>query len=176
MGFAIKQDMLIHRLAIYVCIMSFFYANIAYAATNSTNLSVSVSVPPQANITGGQIHFGTSSNPSLTQNASGIFQVNVSTGYAYHITLDAGLHATSTRRLSSSTGHFRPYSLYQDAAHSIQWGDALFANTYPAGQAVANTGTGATQTFTVYASLPGQPRIAVPTGSYTDAVTITVHY
>ncbi|MDQ6969670.1 MAG: spore coat protein U domain-containing protein [Mariprofundus sp.] len=168
--------MMINRLAIYACMLSAICTFTAQAASNNTNLSVSVSVPPQVIVNSGQINFGVSTNPTTTLTASGTFQVTVSAGYAYHITLDAGLHAVTMRRMAASTGFFRPYELYQDAAFARTWGDAAFAGSYSSGSPLAATGTGIAQTFTVYAASQGQASAAEPLGNYTDIVTITIHY
>jgi spore coat protein U-like protein len=58
--------------------------------------------------------------------------------------------------------------MFQDAAHTINWG-----NTPPA-DTINGTGTGNPQVFTVYATVPvGQ---YVPAGSYVDTITVTLTY
>ncbi len=151
-------------------------ANPAWAASNNGNLSVSAVVPAQALITSGSLNFGILTVPTTTRYASSTFQVSVSPGTAYSITLDAGLHALNGRRMSAGNAAFRPYSLYKDPAHTKAWGDAGHAGTFPGGTAMTATGTGSSQSYTVYGVSPGQAASANPPGNYYDIVTITIYY
>jgi len=151
-------------------------ASVSRAASSNGNISISAVVPPQVVVSNGSINFGTMSDPATTLSSSGVFTVTVTSGTVYHISLDAGLHAATERRMATGSGFFRPYHLYSNAAHTMLWGDAGYANTYPAGAAVAATGNGVGQLYTVYGLSAGQPRTANPLGDYTDTVTITIHY
>jgi len=148
----------------------------AWAASSNGNLPVSAIVPPQASVSGGRFDFGIMTNPTATLSANAVFQVSVSVGTPYFITLDAGLHASGDRRLAYGGGFFRPYRLYSDASHTIAWGDAGYAGSFAAGTALSAVGTGANQPYTVYGISPGQAGASNPPGDYTDMVTITVYY
>jgi spore coat protein U-like protein len=68
-----------------------------------------------------------------------------------------------------------PYWLFKDSSYNTEWGDVDFANTFPGGSSLADTGTGIAQPHTVYgyvANLLG----GQPPGTYTDTVLVTVHY
>ena len=68
----------------------------------------------------------------------------------------------------------RMYRLFMDNVFGTQWGDSDFANTYPGGASVADTGSGAAQPHTVYGWL--ESGIVLPAGTYSDTVTVTVNY
>ena len=66
------------------------------------------------------------------------------------------------------TGDELPYSLTQDSAHMVNWGDT------PASQYSAPTGTGLDQTITIYYIIPGGQNIQA--GTYTDTVSISATF
>jgi spore coat protein U-like protein len=60
------------------------------------------------------------------------------------------------------------YSLFQDSARTINWGNTVGTDT------VAGTGNGGGQTLTVYGQIPsGQGNRP---GTYNDTITVTVTY
>lgn len=66
--------------------------------------------------------------------------------------------------MTGPAGATLAYALYQDSAHTINWG-----NTVSTG-----TGNGSAQTLTVYGEVPaGQ---SVTPGAYTDTITATITY
>jgi len=144
----------------------------AGAFTNTNNLNVSVVVPPVVQLSVTSMNFGTAPTTRSVQ-ATAVITINMVATQAYHITIDAGLHKATERRISNGAGSFRSYLLYRDAARTQLWGDAGFASSYAAGSAKLSTGTGANQTFTVYGTSPATTGIS---GSYSDQVTVTVHY
>jgi len=152
------------------------WASVGHAASNNGNLSVSAVIPPQVIVISGILNFGTASDPLALLSATGTFQVMVTAGTNYNITLDAGLNSATERRMADGKGFFRPYHLYHNAAHTIQWGDNGYANTFSAGSAKSALGTGNNQSYSVYGISPSQNRAVNPNGTYTDIVTITVHY
>ena len=60
------------------------------------------------------------------------------------------------------------YGLYQDSGRTQPWGDSVGTNT------AAGTGSGLTQTFTVYGRVPAQNTPSP--GTYADTVVVTVSY
>jgi spore coat protein U-like protein len=90
----------------------------------------------------------------------------------YNVGLDAGTTvggSTTTRLLlNASTSETIQYKLYTNSGHTTNWGNAVGTDT------VSGTGTGSTQSFTIYGRVPPQ---ATPTpGAYADTVTVTVTY
>jgi len=88
----------------------------------------------------------------------------------YNIGLDAGTGAGATvaTRKMTSGGAAVSYSLYSDRAHKTAWGTTVGTD------AVAATGNGSGQSYTVYGLVPPQP--APAPGTYTDTITVTVTY
>ena len=89
----------------------------------------------------------------------------------YNVGLSAGIGSGATvgsRFMTSAASNTLGYSLYQDAAHSLVWGETIGTDT------VAGTGTGASQALTVYGRVPSQA--TPPAAVYNDTVTATVTY
>jgi len=147
----------------------------SYALTAKNNLAISVVVPPKVQLSATPVNFGTIANTSnTTTRATATITINMVATQAYQITLNAGLYAATTRRMRNAAGAFIPYTLYQNAAYTTAWGDNTFANTFTAGSSLASVGTGSNQVFTVY----GQTQTSANStpGSFTDTITVTVHY
>jgi spore coat protein U-like protein len=60
------------------------------------------------------------------------------------------------------------YGLYRDVARALAWGSTIGTNT------TSGTGTGLTQTQTVYGRVPTQT--TPKPGAYSDSVVVTVGY
>lgn len=146
------------------------------AATASNTVSTSVIVPAQVQLSATAMQFGNTYNPQTTLQASAVVTVNIAASQVFNITLDGGLNLSGERRMTDGAGHFRSYLLYKDAPRTQLWGDADFAASYTGGTSVAAVGSGTAQNFTVYGSSPGGTPLLQPAGSYSDAVTVTVHY
>ena len=157
-----------------LCILLYSFALTAHAYTSKTNLSVSAVVPSKVVLSTTPMNFGIVSTTKTTlAQATASITVNMVATQVYHITLDAGLHKLGSRRMSDGMGNFVGYNLYQNASHTTAWGDSGYGNTYTAGSALATTGTGADQVFTVYGQFQSLPSKA---GNYSDTITVTVHY
>jgi spore coat protein U-like protein len=143
-----------------------------YAATETTTFDVNVTVVPACLVTATGITFpdydgfnGVTSDGDVT--------VTCSSGVPYNIALDAGLYyAPGLRRISDGM-NFIQYALWQGVSGPA-WGDSDYANTYPAGSSLADTGDGTAQAHVVNGTISlGQ---SAPPGAYSDTVTVTVHY
>jgi spore coat protein U-like protein len=114
------------------------------------------------------LSFG-SYTPATALSVTATVTVTCSSGIAFHIGLDkgTGTGATTTTRIMHSGTHLLGYQLFQDSAHSVNWGNNPPADT------VNSTGDGSAHPFTVYAIVPaGQ---FVPAASnYVDTITATV--
>ena len=88
----------------------------------------------------------------------------------YNIGLNAGTGtgATVAARKMTSGANLLTYSLFQDAAHLVVWGNTIGTDT------VALVGTGLAAATTVYGRIPALQN--VPVGSYTDTITATVTF
>ena len=90
---------------------------------------------------------------------------------SYAIGLDAGTAAGATvtnRSMTGTGGTLVGYKLFQDAGHTLNWGNTVGVDT------VQSSASGLAQNFTVFGQLPaGQ---SAPAGSYTDTITVTVTF
>ena len=116
------------------------------------------------------MNFGTAgvltSNLDTTNNIS----VTCANLTPFTIGLSGGLSGTSdpTLRQMVNGGSVVTYGIYQDAARTIGWGDAVGTDTMTA------TGDGTTQVFPAYGRVP--PQATPAAGTYTDTVIVTVTY
>ena len=96
--------------------------------------------------------------------------VTCSSGTSYDIGLDAGVGsgATVTTRKMTNGGDTLGYSLYSDVSHTTIWGNTVGVDTQ------SSSGTGAVQNFTVYGLINASQ--SVPTGGYSDTITVTVTF
>ena len=88
----------------------------------------------------------------------------------WKVSLDNGLHANGTvRRMRlDATSNYVEYELYSDSARNLPWGSTLDVDT------VNSIGTGSSQSLTVYGRVPAPQ--SVPSGNYSDTVTVTITY
>jgi spore coat protein U-like protein len=150
----------------------------AYAGSVGTTIDVSVNVIAACSVT--------TSSPFVIPDYDGstdiggplgTIDVTCSAGVPYNVALDGGQNyvagSASGRFLSDGLGNFLPYGLMTEADPAVFWGDSDFAATteWPS---VAFVGTGVLQSHTV----PGGVGAGndVPFGTYSDVVTVTVHY
>jgi len=124
------------------------------------------------------IDFGDLSTESTTTvTHSSAIRVSAALGLPYAISADAGNHCATCvgagdRRMASQTDPSKTigYRLYQDAARTMEWGDAGHSHH---GLVKADVGDGSTAYYTVYAEAD---RVAggTPIGACSDTLTITV--
>lgn len=155
--------------------------NPADAGSVTTTMPVTATVVAACAVSATGVSFGNFSGADV--NANGSVTVTCATSVPYKTSLNAGGHfdpTIGTRAMTGASASDRlPYFLYQDAAHTTQWGDNDVANTYSQGASLSGTGTGAAQTLTVFGvatntggGVTGTP----PAGSYSDTVTVTVTF
>jgi spore coat protein U-like protein len=141
------------------------------ATTVTATFTVSTDVVTSCNVSATPLSFG-SYNASATSNSTSVVTVACSNTVPYNVGLDAGTGTGATVTSRSMTGPTGAlplhYSLFQDSARTINWGDTVGTDT------VAGTGNGSGQTLTVYGQVPaGQGNRP---GTYNDTITVTVTY
>lgn len=143
------------------------------AATVTANLTVKARVVPACVVTGGDIDFGVYDGAAKTIPAT--ISVTCNDGVAYQVALDAGLNSGTAgdRQLVNAAGDAIPYTLNYGGT-TIAWGDSGAGDTFPAGEPLAATGTGAEEALAVDGMVAAA--VAAPPGDYTDTVTITVNF
>jgi spore coat protein U-like protein len=150
----------------------------AQADTKTASMTVHGTIPKTVTVSVTTLDFGTQSYGEWNY-ATADITVNASKGLSYKIALDAGLHYSAGAKVRmmkhSDSEDYDPYHLYKDNAHSEQWGDKDYGDTYPDGTVSGpHTGTGSDKTHTVYGK--NYIHSAYPAGDYSDTVTVTVHY
>jgi spore coat protein U-like protein len=148
---------------------------VAGDVTGDLNVSVTVGASVSLNVTA-HVDFGMVAAGAVNKTATGQITVNAPTTVTYKIGLGAGNYLDSgTRRMANGSGGFAAYQLCHDSACGQPWGDKdLSGGTFAGGNPTAGvTGTGAAQSYSVYAVLPVAPTAE---GNYTDTVVIRVEW
>lgn len=165
----------IKRFQIYRAVAVFFAVSVAgqaWAATATTNMSVSATVIATCSLTTGAMAFGSYSGTAVSSSAD--LSITCTGGAPYTIALGAGSGTgatTSARTMvnSADTTSTLSYGLYQDSAFATNWGETVGTDT------LAGTGTGAAQTVSVYGEIPAG-QLTSTTGTYADTVVATINY
>ena len=131
--------------------------------------NVSATVAKQCSVSATALNFGTVALLSGNTPGTSTLSVQCANGSAYNVGLDSGQNSASisSRKMLMGTNAVS-YQLYSNSARTVTWGNTVGTNT------VGGTGTGSTQNFTVYGSVP--PQTTPPAGVYQDTITITVTY
>jgi spore coat protein U-like protein len=121
-------------------------------------------------------------NPISGATQSGVGNVRVTCGgvlgllVPFTVALGPGLYDAGTfdRRMAGGTARLR-YNLYTDASYSAVWGNGTGGTqTVSGGVLIALLG-GTVTNVPVYGLIPANQN-SMPTGSYSDTVTVTVTY
>lgn len=142
------------------------------AATATDQFQVTANVTATCTITANDLSFGAYDPTVATPtDAASTISVQCTNGAGYNVGLDAGLFAgatVTTRRMTGTDAAGLSYELYRNSTRTNNWGNTVGTDTEP------GTGTGASQSLTVYGRIPaGQ---WVQAGSYADTITATVTY
>ncbi|EIK95824.1 protein U [Pseudomonas sp. M47T1] len=142
------------------------------ANASTANMSVSATVVATCSVSAGALAFGSYSGTAVT--ASADLSVTCTNDAPYTIALGAGAgtDATTSARLltnASDSTSTLSYGLYQDSSYATTWGNTTGTDT------LADTGTGAAQTISVYGKIAAD-QLTASTGSYADTVVVTVNY
>ncbi len=147
----------------------------AFAVPNTATAQIAVSATVLSNctISASGLAFGNYSG--AVDNATATISVTCTNTTPYNVGLDAGKTsgATVTTRAMVGSGSASsatlPYALYQPSGtHTTNWGNTIGTDT------VTGTGSGVTQTLTVYGQIAAS-QFVIP-GSYSDTITATLTY
>lgn len=145
----------------------------ANAVTKTADLAVSATVIESCEVTTAAVAFGNYDASSGTAvDNTGSVDVICSSGTTYDIGLGVGTGTgatVSTRQMGDGATGVLNYSLYLDSGRLTNWD-----NTGGLG-VVSGTGTGSSQSHTVYGRIPAD-QAAAPSGAYSDTVVVTVSY
>ena len=146
-------------------------AGAVHAATTTTTFTVSITITASCVINSAStLNFGSSGVLTANIDLTSTIQVQCTNTTPYNIGLNAGTAsgATVTTRKMTNGAATVSYSMYSDSGRTTNWGNTVGTDT------VASTGTGASQSFTVYGRVPTQSTPAPQ--AYSDTITVTVTY
>lgn len=158
------------KTAACLAIMALFGGE-ARATTTTASMAVQMTITASCTIAGAStMNFGSSGVIAANVDQTSTVQVQCTNTTPYNIGLDAGIGSGATvaaRKMTNGAATIT-YSLFSDSGRTTVWGNTIGTNT------VSATGSGASQSYTVYGRVPAQstPAPAV----YTDTVTVTVTY
>ena len=141
----------------------------ALAGSATTTLGVSLTINAGSNVSSTSVAFPAQSVLASAVSQTGTVVVTCTNTTPYQVQLDqgAGSGATVTNRLMTGPASATvAYGLYQDSAHTTNWGKTNGTDT--------ESGTGSAQTLTVYGHIAAQTTPAP--GAYADTVNVTVTF
>lgn len=154
-----------------VIALTTFARDPASAVTSTTTFNVQIVINSECQAQSAtNMNFGSTGVLTAPVDATSTINVQCTQSTPYDIGLSAGNGTGATvaaRLMTSGAGNTITYSLYQNNARTVVWGDTV-------GATVASVGTGAVQSFTVYGRVPAQT--TPPAATYTDTITVTVTY
>jgi spore coat protein U-like protein len=151
-------------------------SGLAQAGTAGNTFQVTATIASSCTVSGTALNFGSNIDPlaaATPLDATSTLSVKCTNTTPYTVSLNAGANAGGASAFSAramkSGSNSLGYQLYLDTGRSTVWGDASNASSTSSG-----TGTGSTQSLTIYGRLPSLANV-VP-GSYSDTVTVTISY
>ena len=142
------------------------------AATQTTTFAVTATVLSVCLVSAADLQFGNySASAGTPLTASSSIIVNCTSGTSYTLELDkgAGIGAAINARSMTYLTNSLTYGLYTTSGYTTLWGDGTLST-----QTVGGTGALSPVTHTVYGRVPtGQ---YVPSGLYSDLITVTLTY
>ena len=151
------------------CLLQFLSPS--YAATTTSTFTVQATITASCTINSAStLNFGSQGVLIANVDQTSTLQVQCTNTTPYNIGLNAGTGtgATVAVRKMTSGAAIVNYSLYSDSGRTTVWGNTVGTDT------VAATGSGASQSYTVYGRVTAQTTPAP--GTYTDTITVTVTY
>jgi spore coat protein U-like protein len=145
------------------------YTDTVATTPGPLTFTVTATVVAACRITATPLAFGTYTGVQL--DAASTLSVTCTKTTPYYVNLGDGLHQDGVNylpRMSGPGGQLLSYTMFRDAARSSRWG-----NTYNY-DGVSGTGTGSSQSLTVYGRVVAA-QFGTP-GSYSDTIIATVTY
>ncbi|MCM0033800.1 Csu type fimbrial protein [Sandarakinorhabdus limnophila] len=156
----------------FLLVFTFFFigAQPAFASTADSSFPINATISTACTITSTGMDFGEvgiAGAATVQTDSTGTLSVTCTTGGAYWISLDGGLHPVAAQRNIQSGLNTLAYDLYKDAARGTVW----TAATAP----TAGVGTSAAQTITIYGRIAAGLPFALSNGvPFTDTVLVTI--
>jgi spore coat protein U-like protein len=141
----------------------------SHAEVVNATITVTADVLTSCFVEADNLNFGNYTGAEVDLTTS--VRATCSTGTPYNVGLSAGLSSGATvtaRKMTGPAAELLNYSLSQDAAHQVNWGNTIGTDTVP------ETGTGAVQPLTVYGRIPAGQFLGP--GAFTDTITVTLTF
>ncbi len=142
------------------------------AATATSSMTVNATVSANCSITTTAVTFPAAYDPIGTNatapaDGTGTIAVTCTKGAGTSIALNLGSNASGTQpRMKGPGSDYLAYMLYSDSGRTTAWSGVT--------RGIPAAISKATQSFPVYARIPGGQDVSV--GSYADTVTATLNY
>jgi spore coat protein U-like protein len=153
-----------------VGVLTLGLASTAANAATTTNNTFQVTANVQATclISATPLAFG--SYNGVLNNATSTVNVTCTNTTPYNVGLDQGTAtgATVTTRKMKNGASLLNYSLFSNSGMTTNWGNTVGTDT------VTGSGTGASQSLTVYGQIPAAQYVTP--GAYSDTITATLTY
>src|SRR5450631_2781017 len=146
-----------------VCLLQFVSGSLASTTTSTFTTQVAIIASCTIN-SASTLNFGSQGVLTASVDQTSTLQVQCTNTTPYNVGLDVGTGtgATVAVRKMTSGANAVNYSLYSDSGRATVWGNTVGTDT------VAATGSGASQSYTVYGRVTAQ---TTPTpGTYSDTV------
>lgn len=127
-------------------------------------------IAAKCNLSATDINFGSVGLLTANVDATGTLNVQCTNTTPYTVSINGGLSGATNpalRKMTLSTNSVT-YGIYSDIARATAWGSL-------AGATIAGTGTGLTQSLTMYGRVPPQSPTPPP-GNYSDTLIATITY
>jgi spore coat protein U-like protein len=151
------------------CLLQFVSASLASTTTSTFATQIAIAASCTIN-SASTLNFGSQGVLIANVDQTSTLQVQCTNTTPYNVGLDAGTGTGATvavRKMTSGSNTVN-HSLYSDSGRATVWGNTVGTDT------VAATGSGASQSYTVYGRVAAQTTPAP--GTYSDTVTETVTY
>lgn len=138
--------------------------------STTSSFTASATVVATCTISATNLNFGSASVISANVDANSQLTTRCNNGLPYTIALDGGMSSATnpTQRKMSKGAEQLTYGLYRDGARSLPWGNSLGTST------ASGTGSGNSQSFTVFGRVP--PQVTGSPGVYSDTIIASVIY
>ena len=146
------------------------------APLSSTTSSLSASVTYVAacqSLTSSTLSFGSTGLLAADVDAITTLGVQCTNSTPYKVGLSAGNGSgatTTTRKMTGPGSHTVSYQMFRDAGRTQNWGNDTTGGT----DTNNGSGSGGSQSYTVYGRVP--PQATPPAGTYSDTIVFTVAY
>jgi spore coat protein U-like protein len=141
------------------------------AATSSASFNVRITITSACSLAASDLIFPTTGLLASAVSGSTSLNVTCTNTTPYSVGINEGLNGasvTSRQMIGGPSNELVSYQLCRDAACAINWGNTIGTDT------LSGTGTGASQSVTVYGLVPAQTTPAP--GVYADTVQVQLTY